>query len=294
MKTILRAMRLPFLILTPACVFLGASTAFAAIRELHWVDVVLVLVGAMAAHISVNTFNEYADFRSGLDARTAKTPFSGGSGALVDDPGAANTVLWAATGSLLVTIAVGLRFVVGNPLPILPLGLIGVAIILTYTPWLNRWPWLCLIAPGLGFGPLMVAGTHVALAGQYSTASVVVSLVPFFLVNNLLLLNQYPDVAADRSIGRCHVPIAYGLPTATKVYGAFALAACAVVIGGVVTDTLPAATLAGLIPISGAFVVFAGAFRHAVSVERLLPYMALNVFVSILTPVVLGVGLFIG
>ncbi|MFO1418350.1 MAG: prenyltransferase [Methylotetracoccus sp.] len=294
MKTILRAMRLPFLILTPVCVFLGMSTAFAATRVLHWGDVVLVLVGAVAAHISVNTFNEHADFRSGLDARTSKTPFSGGSGALVDDPEGANKVLWVAMGSLLLTIAVGLRFVLGNPLPILPLGLIGVVIILTYTRWLNRWPWLCLIAPGLGFGPLMVAGTHVALAGHYSTASVVVSLVPFFLVNNLLLLNQYPDVAADRSIGRCHVPIAYGLLTATKVYGAFALAACAVIVFGVVTDSLPAATLAGLIPISGAFVVFAGALKHAASVERLLPYMALNVLVSILTPAVLGLGFFIG
>lgn len=294
MKTILRAMRLPFLVLTPACVFLGASAAFAATRGLHWGDVVLVLVGAVAAHISVNTFNEYSDFRSGLDARTSKTPFSGGSGALVDDPEAANKVLWAAVGSLLVTIAVGIRFVLGNPVPILPLGLIGVVIIVTYTRWLNRWPWLCLIAPGLGFGPLMVTGTHVALAGQYSTASVVVSLVPFFLVNNLLLLNQYPDVAADRSIGRCHVPIAYGLPVATRVYGTFALAACAVVILGVATDTLPIAALAGLIPISGGFVVFAGMRKHAASVERLLPYMALNVLVSILTPVFLGIGLFIG
>ena len=35
---------------------------------------------------------EYLDFRSGLDAQTTKTPFSGGSGALIESPHAADTV----------------------------------------------------------------------------------------------------------------------------------------------------------------------------------------------------------
>ncbi len=46
----------------------------------------LVLLGALAAHGAVNALNEYADYRSGLDLRTARTPFSGGSGTLVDHP----------------------------------------------------------------------------------------------------------------------------------------------------------------------------------------------------------------
>ncbi len=41
----------------------------------------LALLGAFLAHISVNTLNEYFDFKSGLDLETIKTPFSGGSGA---------------------------------------------------------------------------------------------------------------------------------------------------------------------------------------------------------------------
>ncbi|WP_197475205.1 prenyltransferase, partial [Oleiphilus sp. HI0079] len=76
---VLQATRPPFLILTPACVFLGASIAFAEQAVFSNVDFALVLIGAMAAHISVNTLNEYFDFKSGLDLNTNKTPFSGGS-----------------------------------------------------------------------------------------------------------------------------------------------------------------------------------------------------------------------
>jgi 1,4-dihydroxy-2-naphthoate octaprenyltransferase len=75
-------------------------------------------------------------------------------------------------------------------------------------PW--KFFWFCWLAPGLGFGPLMVMGTEVALAGQYTLEGFVASLVPFFLVNNLLLLNQYPDIEADKAVGRRHFLVVYG------------------------------------------------------------------------------------
>jgi len=95
-KTLLKSMRVPFLILTPACVFLGYSVSITTTDKIQYLDFFLLLFGALFAHISVNTFNEYYDFRSGLDIKTTKTPFSGGSGALVENPEAANTVFFVA------------------------------------------------------------------------------------------------------------------------------------------------------------------------------------------------------
>ena len=57
MKSLLGTMRLPFLVLTPACVAVGVSTAYWQMREINWVSVLLVLIGALSAHISVNAFN---------------------------------------------------------------------------------------------------------------------------------------------------------------------------------------------------------------------------------------------
>ena len=67
-KFLLDSMRLPFLILTPACVVLGLAVSIWISGSVNWFHFVLVLIGALSAHISVNVFNEYFDFKSGNDA----------------------------------------------------------------------------------------------------------------------------------------------------------------------------------------------------------------------------------
>jgi 1,4-dihydroxy-2-naphthoate octaprenyltransferase len=200
-KDILGPLRVPFLVLPPACVLLGIGTAVRTAGSVSTLDVVLALIGAISAHISVNAFNEYFDFKSGLDARTERTPFSGGSGVLPEKPEMAHTALSMALIALIITGLIGVYFSFVRGIALLPLGILGLFIIVAYTPWLTRRPVLCLIAPGLGFGPLMVMGTHFVLTGQYSWGVFLVSMLPFFLVNDLLLLNQFPDTDADRSVG---------------------------------------------------------------------------------------------
>ena len=63
-STIFGPMRLPFLILTPACVLLGAATAVWSGHELNLFHLALVLIGAVSTHISVNALNEYEDRKS--------------------------------------------------------------------------------------------------------------------------------------------------------------------------------------------------------------------------------------
>ncbi|HMD90764.1 MAG TPA: prenyltransferase [Anaerolineaceae bacterium] len=196
---ILGPMRVPFLILAPACVFLGyASAVWTNSRTVNWLNVMLVVIGAISAHISVNALNEYFDFKSGLDFKTNRTPFSGGSGTLPAAPEKSGYALATGLVSLAVTALIGLYFVLTRGLGLAPVGLLGLVIILAYTPRFNRSPLLCLIAPGIGFGTCMILGTVYVLDGRYNWTAFFASLVPFFLVSNLLLLNQFPDVEADR------------------------------------------------------------------------------------------------
>ncbi|MGD8999184.1 MAG: prenyltransferase [Granulosicoccaceae bacterium] len=286
-------MRPAFLLLTPVCVLLGVATAYRTTSTLALLDVLLVVAGAILAHISVNTFNEYYDFRSGLDYKTTRTAFSGGSGALVDRPDAVNAVLYLAVMALLMTIAIGVYFMYSQGLVLLPIGVIGVLIILSYTQWLNHHPLLCLLAPGTGFGPVMVVGTHVALTGEYSVLPFAVSLVPFFLVNNLLLFNQYPDMEADRSVGRNHFPIAYGKTYSNAVYAIFMLAACLGIGAGIVLGYFPGMAAVSLVPMLAAFVALVGMVKYASAVENLPFYLGMNVVATLLTPLFLGVALFL-
>lgn len=179
-NVVLQTIRPSFLVLTPVCLFLGLSTSFKAGAPANLSMFFLVLTGAIFSHISVNMLNEYYDFKSGLDLITKKTPFSGGSGALPDNPAMAELILIVGLISLLVPVILGIYLIIVSGMLILPIGIVGVALILTYTQWLNRLPFLCLIAPGLGFGVLMVVGTHVILRAEHSQLAWLVSLIPFF------------------------------------------------------------------------------------------------------------------
>ena len=65
----------------------------------------------------------------------------------------------------------------------------------------------------------MVMGTYYALTGEYTVTSFFASLAPFFLGNCLLLLNQFPDVEVDRTVGRRNLPIVIGKQSSSVDYG---------------------------------------------------------------------------
>ncbi len=293
-KLLLGPMRVPFLVLTPACVLLGLGTAIYTTGQINWLYFVLALVGSLAAHISVNAFNEYYDFQSGLDAKTIKTPFSGGSGTLPENPEMARPALILAWVTFAITALIGVFFLFVRGWALLPLGLLGLITIFTYTMWIARLPILCLIAPGLGFGTVMVMGTHFALTGEYSWVAFAASLVPFFLVSNLLLLNQFPDVEADQSVGRKHFPITVGKQQSVRIYLVFLLLTYLSLGLGVALKYLPLASLIGLLTLVLAVPISKGVLQYAEDTEKLIPYMGLNVVVNILTPVLVAIGLFIG
>jgi 1,4-dihydroxy-2-naphthoate octaprenyltransferase len=288
-------MRAPFLILTPACVFLGIGSAAWTTEKIDPLLASLALIGGLAAHISVNAFNEYFDFKSGLDFKTQRTPFSGGSGTLPESPHFERLAFLVAMISLLVIAVIGLYFfVLWGPSQLLWIGLIGLLVIVAYTPWFTGFPLLTLIAPGLGFGTLMVTGTVVALTGELTSSAVVASFVPFFLVNDLLLLNQFPDVGPDQAVGRRHLPIMIGRRSSAWIYGLNLLLAYVSIGIGIALGLFPLTAALGMLTLLLAVPAFLSALRYAEDMDRLTPALGLNVLLNVLTPLLVGVGLFLG
>jgi 1,4-dihydroxy-2-naphthoate octaprenyltransferase len=292
-KALLGPIRLPFLILAPACALLGAGTAIWTQGVSNPLHFVLAFVGAVAAHISVNALNEYFDFQSGLDFRTRRTPFSGGSGTLPANPRLARSALVIGLGAMALTALLGLYFLTVWGWALLPLGILGLVAIAAYTPWVTRSPLLCLLAPGLGFGLVMVMGTDFVLTGSYSWTAFIASLVPTFLVSNLLLLNQFPDVEADRTVGRRHLPIVAGRRTSSLVYAAFLLLAYLSIVAGVLLGLLPVLSLLGLLTLAVAVPTALNVYRYADDLEKLMPNLGLNVLITVTTPVLSAIGLLI-
>lgn len=293
LPTLVATTRPPFLLLAPACMLLGIGTAVRTGVPIAAFDIILVLLGGIAAHAAVNSFNEYFDFRCGLDMTTQRTPFSGGSGALPSRPELALATLVLACLTLAVACVIGLYFVAHRGMALLPVGLLGVIVVLAYTPWTTRRPIASLLAPGIGFGPAMVVGTHVALTGSYSAAPWIASVVPFFLVNGLLFLNQFPDVEADRQVGRSHLPMLLGRPRAARIYAAIVALAYAWLAIAVVTGLLPIACAAGLLTAPVGFIAAKRALRDADNLPALMPAMGLNVAINLATPTLMGVALLV-
>lgn len=293
LKEWLGPMRVDFLYLDVACVFLATATAIWTHGRVNAWYLVLAFVGAVCAHLSVNTLNEYFDFRSGLDLMSDRTPFSGGSGTLRARPEMAPTVLRIAVTCLAITALIGLYFVFVRGWPILPLGLLGLLVIIVYTTWITRLPLISLIVTGLGFGLLMVTGTYFVLTGEFTMAAVFASLPPFFLGNNLLLLNQFPDVEVDRQVGRRNLPIVIGKRACSILYAFITLATFLSMVIGVALGYLPAFSLMGLLVFPLGVIASIGVYRHAEDLPNLLKYMGFNVLLNIVTPVLMAVGLLI-
>ncbi len=293
LKDYLGPMRVPFLALPPVCIFLGVATAYWERGHINLWYAFLALLGAVSSHVSVNAFNEYLDFRSGLDARTQRTPFSGGSGTLVAHPDLASWTLLMAWISLLIPVVIGFYFLKVWGWGIVPLGLVGIFLVVAYTGWITKRPLLCLMAPGLGFGILWVMGTHFVLTGRYSWSSFFASLVPFFLVSDLLLLNQFPDARTDATVGRRHLVIVRGEGYSARIYVAFLAMAYFSLVLGVLLGALPRGALLGLGTLVLAVPTAFRVLRHAENLDGLMPALGENVLINLLTPLLTALGLFL-
>lgn len=118
--------------------------------------------------------------------------------------------------------------------------------------------------------------------------------MPFFLVNNLLLLNQYPDIQADKEAGRYNFPIAHGTRLSSRVFALFVLATMAVIVACVMTGAFPVLSLIALLPMPLAGFTYVGAMKYGQAIGACPQYLGANVVVAVLTPVLLGVSIILG
>ncbi|MDC8831024.1 prenyltransferase [Alteromonas gilva] len=297
LSTIVSTMRPPFLLLVVSCLSLGIGFACYVGIQLSADVLSWIVVCGVSAHIAVNMLNEYVDCVSKLDFATRKTPFSGGSGALVQQPGSAKLVKYTGLLFVGITIGSGLLVIQYSPaawLTLAVMGVVGIVIVVSYTPVLNRMPWLCLIAPGLGFGVLMTYGGFVAISGQHHTVMFTLALVPAMLTNNLLLINQFPDATADAQHGRKHVVTQYGYVFCAHIYLIQWLLTLALITGSVMLHALPLITLLGLLPLVFGWRIYHQALNFKGADSSFQTAMGQNVLMTLASPFILGVTLCVG
>jgi 1,4-dihydroxy-2-naphthoate octaprenyltransferase len=280
-----------FLLLSVVLAFLGNCIAWYD-GYFHLGYALLAFVGLLLCHISVNVLNDYFDYTSGIDLRTRRTPFSGGSGILPASLLKPRQVFWFGLVAFLLAVPIGIYFVIARGWDLLPLLLVAAVCTVLYTPVLTRlgWPeW----APGVGLGALPVLGTYFVQTTAYTIPALIASIPSGILVHNLLLLNEFPDIPADKKAGRRTLPITMGKKNAGIVYSALTLLVYLWIIAWVAARIMPVFCLIALLTLPLAVKAIGGA-RKPENMKRLVPAMANNVLVILVTQLLLGIGYILG
>jgi len=278
-----------FLLLTPLAFSVGLSEAyiegsFNAFRAL------LGLAGVMLAHLSVNVINDYFDYRSGLDLKIKRTPFSGGSGILPAGLLEAKDTYLFAVGCLILGGCIGAYFALTTGWMLLPLIATAAFTIYFYTTHLSHW-FVGEIFTGLNFGPLMALGGYFIQTGRYSLSALAPSVIPGILVGTLLFLNEFPDVGPDREAGRRNAVIHLGLARSSRIYVLLIASVYVWMVACILSGLMPTTMLVGFVTLPLAVKAARGVLRDYGDVDKLIPSLGVNVMLVLSTTGVTSLGL---
>jgi len=295
-KGIVTVIRVPFLILALILGILGSAVAwYESIRYGSPFNIwyaILATFGLLIAHAAVNIFNDYFDARSGLDYKTSRTPFSGGSGAVPSGLLTIQQSLWLGIACFVLLVPIAVFFILKTGLMLLPLLVLAMFLIVFYTPLILKmgYPeW----SPGLGLGILPVMGAYFVHTGEYTLTAFIASMPSYFLVHNLLLLNEFPDVEADMTVNRQTLPIVIGKKRAAYFFSLFTLLVYIWVVWAVTYHYMPVFTLLSLLTLPIAIHVIKGSFRYD-DMEIFLDAMKKNVLLVLLTQALIVAGYILG
>jgi 1,4-dihydroxy-2-naphthoate polyprenyltransferase len=197
----LRAIRFRFLAASAIAVSCGlALTIWHQPQNFSLFYAVLTYAGIFCLHSSVDLLNDYWDFKRGIDLRTKKTKFSGGTGVLPQGLLQPRHVYFVGISLLILGLMIGGIFVYFKGFVIAIILLFAALSILLYSSKLVNW--------GLGElfvgakGALIVVGTFYVQNTIIGLESVILGTIIGLLSSLVLFINSIPDIIPDRQMGR--------------------------------------------------------------------------------------------
>ena len=296
--------RANFLVLAVFLVGIGLAVTWnyqsAVSGNFNFFHAALIMTGVVLAHISVNLFNEYSDYRTRIDFNTNRTPFSGGSGMLINGKTNPRKVLLVAILTLLLAFGTGVYFSLVAHWSIMIIAVLGGLTIVLYTPVLARFMLGELFA-GLMLGTLVVIGTFIAMTASpgmglseiVTTQLILISIPPGILTSLLLLINEFPDVEADRNGGRKHLVIRFGKQKAAWIYAFGVFLAFGIIIALPILGITSTWIYLALLPLPLALNASFLAIKHNDDNKKITMAMGNNVITVLATDLLLAIAILI-
>lgn len=211
----IEAMRLRTLPVSVAGVFAACGYALAD-GCFEWLPATLCLVFAVLAQIASNFGNEYFDFRAGLDKPGRVGPRRG----VTEGDITPRAMLIATLVTLALACAVGLWLVAWGGWWLVAVGIAVVLGVLAYStgPWPLSRHGMGEIAVIIFFGIVPVNLTYWLQAGEWSAAVFAGSLAIGLMGANVIIINNYRDVDADRDVHKHTLAVLVGAETTRLLY----------------------------------------------------------------------------
>ncbi len=293
-----RITRAPFLTATIVPVLFGGALAHHLGYGVSLPWLVLTLFSAAFLHIGTNTLNDYFDHRSGSDAANEGyiTPFTGGSRTIQSGLISARGMLTVSVVSFMLggLIAVPLLFRAG--VPVLYLGAVGIASGVFYTApplRLAGRKGLGELLIGLNLGPLMVAGSTLIQTGTLEWQALLAGIPPGLLVTAIIYMNEFPDYAGDKAVGKKTLIVFLGPERARIGYVLIITAAFVSIALLVVSGLFPLLSLISFIGIFFTCRAIRVLYRHYDSRE-LRPANIDTIRLHLITGLLLTLGVWLG
>lgn len=226
----------------------------------------LALLATVCVHGASNVLNDVGDDRIGTDARNTGRiyPYTGGSRFI--QTGILSQATMARLGITLIAIAAlaGLALLVERGPMVIAFGIAGILFGVLYSLGPVKLASLGLgeITVGIAFGVLPVTGAAWLQGATIDAALILFSIPLGAWVENILLINEVPDMEADGASGKRTFPVRFGLPATARLYLAANVAAATIVVLLTALGKLP--LLTPLVPLA----LLALAFKAAAGIRR--------------------------
>ena len=216
------ASRPKFLVASAAPVLVGSALGFAVTATFSPYLFILALLAAMALHTGSNLANDYFDHTSRNDwLNRNPTPFSGGSRFIQDGILSPKTILLLSLLALTIGSAIGIFIeYLTRSIFILTLGLIGLLGGFFYTAPPIRLGYRSIGEPviALLFGILPVYGSYYLQTQVIDIIPLTPAVIVGILIFLVILINEFPDVAADAAVNKRTLVVRFGVPTSIWIY----------------------------------------------------------------------------
>jgi 1,4-dihydroxy-2-naphthoate octaprenyltransferase len=207
-----------------APVLVGSVLGYAVAGSFHVGLFVLAVLAIMALHAGANVVNDYFDSRSRNDwVNENPTPFSGGRQFIQKGILSPKATLLTGLGYLAIGASLGLVIVaLSRSAFVLGIGVAGVLGAFFYTagPFRLGYRGVGEIVIGALFGILPVYGSYYLQARSIDPLPLLPALIVAILIFLVILVNEFPDLPADRQVAKKTMIVVLGIPACVLIYRA--------------------------------------------------------------------------